>query len=321
MQHVSYLGAIITMGIFLIVLTRSILAYQRERLRFQKIFIIALSLLYYYFLPNMIFSYFRIVDEPTYRSALGKTLRIIDNLQKPVLLALVAFLFIRLFLLLQREGWRRSWLIAFWGALGLSAAFRMATILSLFALPPSRQHLLYEWALLLNMFLFYGSVTAVALRTQFKRFDRLNPAQSRALIWFGRTMAAILIFSFAVDLANIFGLTAGETASRLSVLAVFLFIAAALVLLPPLIVVMYPHLDAGGLSEAKLQSLIDEYGISTREKEVILLICRGKTNKEIEAALCISMPTVKDHISNIFRKTGVANRVQLAALFHFMSDR
>jgi DNA-binding CsgD family transcriptional regulator len=61
--------------------------------------------------------------------------------------------------------------------------------------------------------------------------------------------------------------------------------------------------------------LVLKYGISGREFEIIALICRGKTNQEIADELCISAQTVKDHNYNIFQKTGVKNRTQLARLF------
>ncbi len=61
--------------------------------------------------------------------------------------------------------------------------------------------------------------------------------------------------------------------------------------------------------------LLVKYGITGREIEIITLVCRGKTNKEIADDLCISPQTVKDHNYNIFRKTGVKNRTQLARLF------
>jgi len=61
--------------------------------------------------------------------------------------------------------------------------------------------------------------------------------------------------------------------------------------------------------------LLVRYGITGREIEIITLVCRGKTNREIADDLCISPQTVKDHNYNIFRKTGIKNRTQLARLF------
>lgn len=51
--------------------------------------------------------------------------------------------------------------------------------------------------------------------------------------------------------------------------------------------------------------------LSEREKEVIELLVKGYTNLEIAASLYLSEVTVKKHMSNIFRKTGVKNRTQL----------
>jgi len=60
---------------------------------------------------------------------------------------------------------------------------------------------------------------------------------------------------------------------------------------------------------------LERYGITPREREIIELICSGRTNQEIAEKLFISVATVKDHNYNIFRKTGVRNRVELTNLF------
>jgi DNA-binding CsgD family transcriptional regulator len=53
-------------------------------------------------------------------------------------------------------------------------------------------------------------------------------------------------------------------------------------------------------------------GLSPREVEVLALICTGKSNREIAEELIISLSTVAHHVSNIFNKTGVANRAEAA---------
>ena len=55
-------------------------------------------------------------------------------------------------------------------------------------------------------------------------------------------------------------------------------------------------------------------GITQREHEVILLLITGKTYKEIAAELFISLPTVKTHVSNIYSKANVRNRLELSNL-------
>lgn len=57
--------------------------------------------------------------------------------------------------------------------------------------------------------------------------------------------------------------------------------------------------------------LKDDYKISDRENEVISLIFLGYSNDGIADRLCVSLPTVKGHIGNIFEKMDVINRTQL----------
>ncbi len=54
--------------------------------------------------------------------------------------------------------------------------------------------------------------------------------------------------------------------------------------------------------------------LTHRELEILKQIARGKSNRDIANILCISEKTVKNHISNIFRKLQVEDRTQ-AALF------
>jgi two-component system, NarL family, nitrate/nitrite response regulator NarL len=49
-----------------------------------------------------------------------------------------------------------------------------------------------------------------------------------------------------------------------------------------------------------------------REREIISAILTGRMNKEIAAKLLITEDTVKRHLSNIFAKAGVSNRLELA---------
>ena len=53
-------------------------------------------------------------------------------------------------------------------------------------------------------------------------------------------------------------------------------------------------------------------GLTRRQVEVLRLIAAGKRNKEIAEELFISPNTVLRHVSNIFAKTGVANRAEAA---------
>jgi DNA-binding CsgD family transcriptional regulator len=50
------------------------------------------------------------------------------------------------------------------------------------------------------------------------------------------------------------------------------------------------------------------YGLSPREREIVDLVVRGASTKQISRALYISEYTVQDHLSNIFDKIGVRDR-------------
>lgn len=64
-------------------------------------------------------------------------------------------------------------------------------------------------------------------------------------------------------------------------------------------------------TETELERIFRKYNISNREQEIIQLILKGKSNKEIEDSLYISLPTVKSHIYSVYRKLGVKNRLEL----------
>jgi len=54
--------------------------------------------------------------------------------------------------------------------------------------------------------------------------------------------------------------------------------------------------------------------LSTREQEALLLLKKGKSNKEIARDLGLSEATVKFHMKNIFSKLGVSRRSMAVAV-------
>jgi len=55
-------------------------------------------------------------------------------------------------------------------------------------------------------------------------------------------------------------------------------------------------------------------GITPREAEVLDLIARGLSNKDIAAALNLSPRTVEKHVESLLRKVGARSRTELVAI-------
>jgi len=66
-------------------------------------------------------------------------------------------------------------------------------------------------------------------------------------------------------------------------------------------------------SEHKEQHF-ENFALTKRERELSLLLLQGKSYQEISDELNISMPTVKTHASNIYKKCGVSSRHELTTL-------
>ncbi|MBL1264020.1 response regulator transcription factor [Methylomicrobium sp. RS1] len=62
------------------------------------------------------------------------------------------------------------------------------------------------------------------------------------------------------------------------------------------------------------QSMSQQYGLTSREMEIMALIVEGRPNKEIARQLGISYRTVEIHRARILKKTGTTNPLELARL-------
>ncbi|HMO57448.1 MAG TPA: response regulator transcription factor [Roseiflexaceae bacterium] len=78
--------------------------------------------------------------------------------------------------------------------------------------------------------------------------------------------------------------------------------------------VLHPEVAAKLMQEFSTPRTADDTveQLTEREMDVLRLIARGKSNKEIADALVISEKTVKTHVSNILSKLHLADRTQAA---------
>ncbi|HEY5983889.1 MAG TPA: LuxR C-terminal-related transcriptional regulator [Anaerolineales bacterium] len=61
------------------------------------------------------------------------------------------------------------------------------------------------------------------------------------------------------------------------------------------------------------EAFLDKYGITGRERQIILMVAQGKSNVDIARELVVSLATVKTHLHNIYGKIGVKSRYDLLA--------
>lgn len=64
--------------------------------------------------------------------------------------------------------------------------------------------------------------------------------------------------------------------------------------------------------EIATETLPPELPLTSREAQVLRHLAYGLSNKEIASSLTISVETVKEHVQNILRKTGAADRTAIA---------
>jgi len=132
-----------------------------------------------------------------------------------------------------------------------------------------------------------------------------DAAKRHALMGFGILwLLGLLVF----NLAGVFVVIGGSALIFLSIS----YILPALLYLSRYLkkdIREHPSLKENGTT---LQQVFAKYNISKKEREVIDLISRGKSNREISDQLYISLSTVKLHIHSIYRKLNIKNRVQLS---------
>ena len=72
--------------------------------------------------------------------------------------------------------------------------------------------------------------------------------------------------------------------------------------------------NESGLIDLGFVNRLGELPITVREKEILVHLAQGQTNKEISQHLKLSTSTVRNHISSIFAKLKISNRSQATAI-------
>jgi DNA-binding NarL/FixJ family response regulator len=85
------------------------------------------------------------------------------------------------------------------------------------------------------------------------------------------------------------------------------------VLPPPLTESLFSHIVEFAVQTGKADRLMKSVKLTRREHEVVNLIARGMSNKEIASELNIAVHTVKSHVHNTLEKLALQTRLELAS--------
>jgi DNA-binding NarL/FixJ family response regulator len=106
-----------------------------------------------------------------------------------------------------------------------------------------------------------------------------------------------------------------KDASIPDVLGTIRSVARGVQVLPPLLTgSLFTHVIDQALRKGKGE-LRDAVRMTKREREIIVLIAEGMSNKEIAQRLSLSTYTVKSHVHNILEKMALHSRLQIATRF------
>lgn len=73
--------------------------------------------------------------------------------------------------------------------------------------------------------------------------------------------------------------------------------------------------DTQAYVDEMMPAFCERYGLTARERVILEQVLQGKDNQNIASSLQLALGTVKAHVHNILKKTGVSTRQELTQLF------
>ena len=313
MVHAGLLLIILALGMGGTSLAHTLHLYQSIRLRYLKIHNWIFILFNYMVFMGLMLNYLQFNLGSQLSTDLTRKIFLIYHLQLSVVSVPLLFGFIFSAHELMRKRWARSWRICFsvvFGLLVISQAVCSILDLRAGAFPI---HILFLVVIALSTQII---VAALAIRLILTTSEIPDPERQRSIKKFGYLILAISLSTTFLNTWQILGWMTLRMYVFLISFHMLIINLFPFLFMKNFVRKVFPEQFAATRTGQQLELLYQKYGISRREREIIQLICLGKSNQEIEDELFISLQTVKDHVHNIFRKTGVKNRVQLSNIFH-----
>jgi DNA-binding CsgD family transcriptional regulator len=163
---------------------------------------------------------------------------------------------------------------------------------------------LYDWSTLAVIALFTILPLVLLINSRSRQ-----PGPPRRMI---RMLGSFFVSLSCLEICALFLPSTWE--NSIIMLSEFVMNLSLLIFLKPFVMNYYRPLTPSPDVGFSLNRVCSEFHLTARERDLLQLILNGKSNKDIEQELFISPHTVKNHIYNIFRKTGIQRRGQLVRI-------
>ena len=310
--HAGVFLTILALAMGGISLAHTLHLYQNTRLRFLKIFNWFFILINYMVFMGLAFNYFQFNIGPHLSRGLARKIFQTYHFQLSVVSFIVLYCFITLMMELMKKRWSRKWQIVFFTIYGLLI---LSQVIFSFIDPFIGKVPVYILFLLVIFFSADIFIYVLVFRIILQTSSIPNSTKQQSLKKLALLILIISIPDTIMDFMQIFDLLSLGLYVFLKAMEILVVNLLPFLFMKGFVQKMFPEHFPAFETGPPVNYQFQKYKISNREQEIIQLICQGKSNREIEDELYISLQTVKDHVHNIFQKTGVKNRVQLTNLF------
>ncbi len=312
MGHLSLVLIILAFGLGTAASSHAILLYNRYPIRYLKLHSALLILLNTVVFLGLLFNYIQINLTGQFFLNTANIFYHSYYLLLSVLTVFILYIFIGLVLSISKKNWPKKWRVLYWIYF---TGLILGQIVYTFLNPEPKEITQYAAFLLAIAFSFFlaSYVLVFLLYFDSKAFKTKAPRRLIQLL----SLFLFLIFtaSLFLDVFQILEVMTLEEYLLFKSAVIYVLNLVSLIKLKGFIKTIFPQETSPVSTDVFMEHLFQKYKLTQRERQVVRLICSGKSGKDIENELFLSPHTIKEYIYRIYKKTGVKNRVQMVNLF------
>ena len=312
MGHLSLILIIIAFGLGMAASAHAILLYKRFPIRYLKSHSTLLILLNTVVFLGLLFNYIQI---NLINQSVLNTVNIFYwgyYLLLSVLTAFLLYFFIGLVLGLFKKNWPKKLRIWYW--IYFAGLILGQIVFSLMNPGPAKISRYAIFLLAIAVSFFVVSYVLI-FWLYFRSWVFESRIKKRLLQALSLFLFLIFTASLLLDTSQIVRLITLEEYLLYNSAVLCILNLVSLVKLKGFVKNLFPQETGPVGAGFSMEHLFQKYKLTQREQEVVRLICRGKSSKDIKNELFLSPHTIKEYIYRIYKKTGVKNRVQMVNLF------